>query len=186
MESWGILALCDPITGEPPLNGAAETVRFAEGDALTQARAAYQRVRGKCERVCVAATGSACGIAASLAAQLPVDLLALRKGNIFARRTGNRAVDRVNAFARRNLALIASEIILAEPSEAEEKGFVRGTGLYTRKITCDFSGNVYNTICGFFTGEGMEEEFDEAYVCKGYDSGAGFGADADGLQSDRH
>ena len=186
MESWGILALCDPITGEPPLTGAVETVRFEAGDLLAQAQSAYQRVRSACERVCVAATGGACGIAAALAAQLPVELLALRRGNVFARRTGSRSVDRVNAFARRNLALISAEIVLAEPSEAEGKGFARGLGLYTRKITCDFSGNVYNTICGFFTGNAMEEEFNEAYVCKGFDSRAGAGADADGLQSDRH
>ena len=186
MQSWGILALCDPVTGEVPLIGAAETVRFAAGDPLAQAQSAYQRVRESRDRVCVAATGGACGIAAALAAQLPVELLALRKGNVFARRTGVRAVDPINAFARRNLALISAEIVLAEPSEAEEKGFARGAGLYTRKITCDFSGNVYNTICGFFTGKAMEEEFDEAYVCKGFDSGTGAGAHADGLQSDRH
>ena len=154
MEAWGILSLADPLTGELPVKtaAAAETVRFAAGESLrTQAQNAYQRLRLRCERVCVAAAGSGCGVAASLAAQLPVELLALRNGNVFGPRTGAREIDRLNAFARRNLPLIAAEILLVNPSEAEEKGFVRNAGMQTRKITCDFSGNVYNTICEIIT-----------------------------------
>ena len=154
MQAWGILSLADPLTGEIPVEAAhaSETVRFAAGEGLlTQAQSAYQRLRGRCERVCVAAAGSACGVAASLASQLPAELLALLRGNVFGSRTGAREVDRMNAFARRNLPLISAEILLVDPSSAEERGFVRHAGLQTRKITCDFSGNVYNTICEIIT-----------------------------------
>lgn len=154
MQAWGILSLADPLTGEVPVEAeqASETVRFAAGEELlTQAQNAYQRLRGRCERVCVAAAGSACGAAASLAAQLPAEMLALLRGNVFTRHTGVREIDRLNAFARRNLPLISAEILLVNPTSAEERGFVRGVGLQTRKITCDFSGNVYNTICEIIT-----------------------------------
>ena len=150
MTAWGILSLADPITGEVCADApnAMEILRFRAGAPLfEQAQEAYQRSRADCQRLCVAAQGGACGVAVSLAAQLPVELLALRGGNIFGRATGVREIDRLNAFARRNLALIASEILLMQPSNAEERGFVRGIGLQPLKITCDFSGNVYNTIC---------------------------------------
>ena len=154
MEAWGILSLADPLNGETPVSAenAAETVRFAAGEGcLAQAQSAYQRLRGRFERICVAATGSGCGVAASLAAQLPVEMLALLRGNVFGPRTGAREIDRLTAFARRNLPLISAEILLVNPSPAEERGFVRHVGLQTRKITCDFSGNVYNTICEIIT-----------------------------------
>ena len=153
MEAWGILSVADPLTGETPVcrSEAMETVFFHAGELLAQAQEAYQRVHARCERVCVAAYGNGGAVAAAIAAQLPVELLALRRSNLFGRRTGARTVDRLNAFARRNLSLVTAEILLIDPPPAEEAGFVRGAGMHTRKITCDFSGNVYNTICDIIT-----------------------------------
>ncbi len=75
------------------------------------------------------------GLALALAAQLPVDRVALLGGSPFgAVRTDGGAIGRarelarVDAFARRNLALVVAEILLVNVPDDERRKLIRGLG----------------------------------------------------------
>ena len=92
---------------------------------LPQAQAALWELRRKCGWVCVAANRGGAGAAAALAAQLPVDRLALTGSCLFDR-TGPRLqgqAARLERFARRNLALVVSEVLLIGATDREIRGF---------------------------------------------------------------
>lgn len=147
-QNRGILFLADPMKAESAAQTKREytnsmTLIFDEnGRYLSLAQAALWRMRQKYSWVCVAAEGSAASIAAALAAQLPVDRLALAESGLFlpAREKLPRELARLHAYAHRNLSLVVSEILLIGAQEAEVRGFVKSCvharicALETKKI----------------------------------------------------
>lgn len=130
-QNRGILFLADPLKSESAAQRKTEytnsmTLIFDEnGRYLSLAQTALWRMRQRYGWVCVAAEGSAVCIAAALAAQLPVDRLALAKGGLFLPGAKDlpRELMRLNAYARRNLSLVVSEILLIGAQNAELRGF---------------------------------------------------------------
>jgi len=126
----GILLLADPIRG-----GSRFSQMHIEGTGLVfdesepcfaQAQRALQKMRREYSWVCAAASGAAVSIALALAAQLPVDRLALWKDDTPALRP--RQLVRLDAFARRNLSLIVSEILLVDADDHDARRLCRGLG----------------------------------------------------------
>lgn len=129
-QKRGVLFLADPLRRSgsfSQLHMNTKALVFNEDERyLPQAQAALYRIRQECGWVCVAAGGSAVWIALALAAQLMVDRLALWMEP--APRKRSRQLLRIEAFARRNLSLIASEILLVNPSEEDVRALARGLG----------------------------------------------------------
>ncbi|MBP3410847.1 MAG: hypothetical protein J6M10_07610 [Clostridia bacterium] len=132
-QNRGILFLADPLKAGSAAQTKSEytnsmTLIFDEnGRYLSHAQAALWRMRQKYGWVCVAAEGNAACIAAALAVQLPVDRLALAGSGLFlpgAKRLP-RELARLNAYARRNLSLVVSQILLIGAQEVEVRGFVK-------------------------------------------------------------
>ncbi len=115
--------------------GVAE-LEFREDErCLPQAQAALWELRRRCGWICVVAEGAGAGVALALAAQLPVDRVALIGETPLAPLAGHsrgsaraRELIRVNAFARRNLALVIAEILLVGADEAQRRRLIRGLG----------------------------------------------------------
>ena len=155
----GVLFLADPRMPAAPLqkhiaNTTVKTLTFDEGGRyLSLAQAALWRMRLNCTWVCVAAEGGAAAVALALAAQLPVDRLALMGSGIFiagAKSSGparggracrksdfavlpreeaaSRELMRLKRYARRNLALVVSEMMLVNAPEEEIRGLMWGMG----------------------------------------------------------
>ena len=147
----GVLFLSDPLRAdlrgrniERMLRSADDvgrrllSVAFPEVEkCLPHAQAALWELRQRCGWVCVAAERGCAGVALSLAEQLPVDRVALIGGTPFsplpeggtaARR---RELKRLDAFARRNLALLVAELLLVDVPEEE-----------TRRMACGLGRNV--------------------------------------------
>ena len=114
----------------------SKSLVFAEGEKwLNQAQAALWELRKKCEWICVAAGRGGAGAAAALAAQLPVERIALSDSRLFDR-SGPRLqgqAARLERFARRNLALSISEVVLIGATDREIRGFV---SLLGRRRVC--------------------------------------------------
>lgn len=137
-SNWGILYLSDPL--DPRGESAAGRIKSAYPDAaaliftengrwLQSAQAAVADMRAEKKYICVAAEGGACAIALALAAQLPVERLALRNCGLFDRkrlRAASRQMREIAAFARRNLSLVISELTLADTSETEMRRLASG------------------------------------------------------------
>ena len=147
----GVLFLSDPLRAgargrniERMLRSADDvgrrllSVAFPEAEkCLPHAQAALWELKQRCGWVCVAAARGCAGVALSLAEQLPVDRVALIGGTPFsplpeggtaARR---RELKRLDAFARRNLALLVAELLLVDVPEEE-----------TRRMACGLGRNV--------------------------------------------
>lgn len=132
MEKRGLLLLNDPLRhGSRFSQMHMDTkalileLRFTEGEPyLSQAQAALWRLRRECGWVCVAAEGCAAWIALALAAQLMVERLALWMEP--APEKLPRQMQRLQLYVRRNLSLLASEILLAKASDAELRMLSRG------------------------------------------------------------
>lgn len=126
----GILLLADPLrrgSRFSQMQMQCTTLVFDESERyLSQAQAALHRARKEWEWICVAASGAAVGIAFALAAQLPVDRLALWLDDTPQLRP--RQILRLDAYARRNLALVVSEILLIEAREDAARRLARGLG----------------------------------------------------------
>ena len=113
-------------------------IDFPEGEScLPCAQAALWELKQRCGWVCVVAERGCAGVALSLAEQLPVERVALMGGTPFsalpeggtaARR---RELRRMDAFARRNLALLVAELLLVDVEENE-----------MRRLTCGLGRNV--------------------------------------------
>lgn len=133
-DKRALLILADPLLrcsrfSQMQMEGT--TLVFDEGGRfLSQAQNAFQQLRMRAEWICVAASGAAVGIALALAAQLPVERLALWLDG--APRIRNRELHRIHGFARRNLSLVVSEILLIDAGEADERRLVRGLGRHAR------------------------------------------------------
>ena len=74
----------------------------------------------------MAASGCAVGVALALAAQLMVDRLALWMEPAPEKRP--RELMRIDGYAKRNLSLVACEILLVEPPENGLRMLTRGLG----------------------------------------------------------
>ena len=150
-QSRGVLLLRDPLddadarrrTIEQMLRSASEGgagrrllfVDFPEGEScLPRAQAALWELKQRCGWVCVAAERGCAGAALALAEQLPVDRVALMGGTPFAplpeggSRARRRDLRRMDAFARRNLALLVAELLLVDVSQDEVRRLERGLG----------------------------------------------------------
>lgn len=133
-QSRGILFLSDPLRRKAGQPKQAEythsmTLIFDEnGRYLSHAQAALWRMRKRYEWICVAAEGEAVCIAIALAAQLPVERLALTRSSLFVpgKHALNRELVQLRSYARRNLALVISEILLIGPDSREVRGLLRG------------------------------------------------------------
>lgn len=133
-QKRGVLFLNDPLDAGSMQriqtdDAASATLVFEEsGCYLARAQAELWRLRQSCDWICVAAKGRAAAIAAALAAQLPTDRLAMIEGKLFSpeRMRMPRELMRLEAYARRNLSLVISEILLVGASEGEIKGLLRG------------------------------------------------------------
>ena len=138
-ETRGVLYLTDA-RAEVPAEGDARcaAVSLAPGaDArwLSQAQSALWELRRRCGWICVAADRIGAGTAAALAAQLPVDRIALTGSRLFDR-SGTRLqgqAARLERFARRNLALVISEVLLIGATDREIRGFA---SLMGRRRVC--------------------------------------------------
>ena len=142
-ETRGVLYLSAAQTAAPARSGERwETayLSFGEGERwLSQAQSALWELRRRCSWICVAADRVGAGAAAALAAQLPVDRLALTGSRLFDR-SGTRLqgqAARLERFARRNLALVISEVLLIGASEREIQGFA---SLLGRRRVCALEG----------------------------------------------
>ena len=148
----GVLFLSDPLRAgargrniERMLRSADDvgrrllSVAFPEVEkCLPHAQAALWELRQRCGWVCVAAERGCAGVALSLAEQLPVDRVALIGGTPFsplpeggtaARR---RELKRLDAFARRNLALLVAEMLLVDVPADEVRRLACGLGRNVR------------------------------------------------------
>ena len=149
-QSRGVLLLGDPLRVdaqgriiEQMLRSASEgdagrrllSVAFPEGEkCLPRAQAALWELKQRCGWVCVAAERGCAGVALALAEQLPVDRVALLGGTSFADlpeggcRARRREMRRMDAFARRNLALLVAELLLIDVPEDEARRLECGLG----------------------------------------------------------
>ncbi|MGN0184904.1 MAG: hypothetical protein ACI4AL_07275 [Aristaeellaceae bacterium] len=151
-QSRGVLFLSDPLRAdlrgrniERMLRSADDvgrrllSVAFPEVEkCLPHAQAALWELRRRCSWVCVAAERGCAGVAMALAEQLPVDRVVLIGGTPFsplpeggtaARR---REMRRMDAFARRNLALLVAELLLVDVPEEEMRRLACGLGRNVR------------------------------------------------------
>lgn len=133
-QARGILFLADPMNADSAIQKKSQstnsmTLIFDEnGRYLSLAQTALWRIRRRFEWVCVAAEGRAACIGIALAAQLPVDRLVLAGSSLFApgRARLSRELARLEGYARRNLALVISELLLIGAEAGEVRGFARG------------------------------------------------------------
>ena len=148
----GVLFLSDPLRAgargrniERMLRSADDvgrrllSVAFPEVEkCLPHAQAALWELRRRCGWVCVAAERGCAGVALSLAEQLPVDRVALVGGTPFAplpeggSAARRRELKRLDAFARRNLALLVAEMLLVDVPEEEMRRMACGLGRNVR------------------------------------------------------
>ena len=153
----GVLFLSDPLRAgargrniERMLRSADDvgrrllSVAFPEVEkCLPHAQAALWELRQRCGWVCVAAERGCAGVALSLAEQLPVDRVALIGGTPFAplpeggSAARRRELKRLDAFARRNLALLVAELLLVDVPEDEMRRLACGLGRNVRLRTQD-------------------------------------------------
>ena len=141
-RNWGVLYLSDPLDRQA--GGLVNRVKnqypntpaliFDENERwLPKVQAAITDMRLEKTCICLAAEGGACAIALALAAQLPVEKLALRDCVLFDRRRlrkGPRQLKAVAAFARQNLSLVISRLMLADTAQAEIRRIIRGISSY--------------------------------------------------------
>lgn len=132
-ESRGILFLSDVARGRAKGGASGALREFAPKSGaplLPQAQEALWRLRQDCGWVCAAASGWMAALAIALAAQLPVDRLALVDGRMFdpGGPAPNRELAKLARYARRNLALVASEVLLIDATEREIRGHLRILG----------------------------------------------------------
>jgi len=91
----------------------------------------FHRLCRRCDWVCVMAEGDMACLGLILAAQLSVDRLILLGGRSFLRVGKARQLRWMNAFARRNLALITAEILAVGLPEAALRTLATGLGFHS-------------------------------------------------------
>ena len=130
-QNRAVLFLVDPQSGPAKLprnvGFPVNTLIFQENERyLSQAQTALWELRKSCPWVCVAAAGTAASVGVALAAQLPVERLILVNSHLFGPELLRlpRQLARLRRYARHNLALVVSEIVLVDAQEMEIEGFV--------------------------------------------------------------
>ena len=125
----GILYLGVSQTAEPEMHiSNVKTLVFDEnGRYLSRAQEELWKLRQQCGWVCAAGRGSGVYAALALAAQLPVDRIALDGGWLAGREKLGREMNRLRAYACRNLSLVVSEVLTFGASEDELRFLTRGT-----------------------------------------------------------
>ena len=128
-ENRRLLILADPITGHSRFSQMyteAKTLVFHEsGRYLSRAQTALQELRREAEWICLAGSGAAAWIALALAAQLPVERAAIWMDG---KPCLNRELHRIQTFARRNLSLLISEILLVDGTAGDYRRLAGGLG----------------------------------------------------------
>lgn len=116
-----ILYLADPLKAESNIRmNHGRTLVFDEnGRYLSQAQGELWKLRQESGWICVAAGGAAAYIALALAAQLPVDRIALIGGWLHRRENLGRSLNRIRAYARRNLSLVVAEVLTFDATADE-------------------------------------------------------------------
>lgn len=151
-----LLCLNDPLNPAPNTKGLV----FMENESfLSQAQTALWQARREGDWVCIWACGTAVYIALALAAQLSLDRLVLT-GMPDPRIKLPRELNRLKAFARRNLALITAEMLLVGADDIQIRSLLRGTGRCRVCALDDLPREMYTApwthICGG-TGESHRE-----------------------------
>lgn len=125
-QKRGVLCLdAAPFRAAQSRNIDAQRLIFNENEPLLcQAQTALWEIRRRCGWVCVAAEGERIAAAVALAAQLPVDRLALKGGWLYCRGEDRKA-RRLKCFARRNLPLVVSDVLWIGAPEREARVMVR-------------------------------------------------------------
>lgn len=135
-QTRGILFLADPLRAqsaaqmENRITNSMTLIFDENGHYLSLAQTALWKMCRRYSWVCVAAEGKAGCVGVALAAQLMVDRLVLIQSSLFMPRQRGmpRELARLEAYARRNLSLAVSEILLIDCCENEARGFLRGRG----------------------------------------------------------
>lgn len=96
---------------------------------LSMLQSLLQHLRETCDWICIMAEGNLTAHALALAAQFSVERLILLGDSLFCERPAERNQRKINAFARRNLALITSEIIAVDMGDAALRRLKSGLGL---------------------------------------------------------
>ena len=125
-QTRGILCLNEaPYRAAQKHTNLAQRLIFHENEPLlSQVQTALWQLRLSCEWVCVAAEGGEALAALALAAQLPVDRLALKGVWLNLPRRG-REMARLRRYALRNLPLVISDALLIGAPEEEIKILLR-------------------------------------------------------------
>lgn len=142
----GILYLADPQSAgnEIRISNAKALVFDENGRHLSRAQDALWQMRRQYEWVCVAAEGNAAYVALALAAQLPVDRLALQGGWLHRRDHLDRRMNRIRAYARRNLSLVVAEVLLFDAADDEISFLSR---LMRHAKICAAEGKMDDRLC---------------------------------------
>ena len=132
-QNPGILFLSDGLGGSGSLPGKADTnaitLVFNENERyLYQAQQALWELRKSCSWICISARGDGALVALALAAQLPVDRLALSDFSVFSSRRLPAELARLRSYVRRNLALVVSQLLLSGVEMGEVRRLARCLG----------------------------------------------------------
>ena len=142
---------------------------------------ALQALRAKCETASILSRGTGCAAALALAAQLPVERLALVDPDLspgrfgaFARQSGRGACDpllftqicRLSDFARRNLALCVSDVLMIERGEDREaRALRRGLSAHGRVFTLRLDGDFGDEM--YTVRENTVKQALSCFLCRG-------------------
>lgn len=134
----GCVVIDDPGSGGRGLSGfcRANGLRAYPCDwsgaerPLSLLQGLLQRARGECGAAAILARERGCGAALALAEQLPVERLALiePEASLNRRRVGLGPIDRLDAFARRNLSLCVSDALVIERADSRGARRLRSGG----------------------------------------------------------
>lgn len=123
-QKRGVLCLNDaPFCALKQEIQTVQRLVFDENEPLLpQAQQALWQLRCKCDWVCIAAEGEAALVALALAAQLPVERLAL----MGRWRSCSKKMARFRAYALRNLPLVIANVLLIAAGDEEIAALLRG------------------------------------------------------------
>ncbi len=159
----GCVAIDDPMSGENRLSGlscapclVAYPFDWRAGErAFEELQTLLQRARSTCGAAAILARGLGCMAALALAEQLPVDRLALvapLQERMRGRKPLARTFNRIALFARQNLSLCVSDVLIVEAagSRAGRKLVSLGLGAHSRVSMLEMAaetGPELYTIC---------------------------------------
>ena len=167
-DAVGCLLIDDPLAGEGTLPGLSSFVDTADlhaqpfrwsgtSELYGALQFALHALRQACAEATVAARGLGCGAALALAAQLPVERMALIEPRLALPRRLERSVPaslrrqvrRLCGFARRNLSLcVCDALIIEAPRGSEAFALTRaGLGAHGRVARLETAGIREKVLC---------------------------------------